>query len=142
MIKFLKHYFIEPSEDKFITLFRYLFFGGTVTVINIILLYMFVEFLKMNYTIANIISMIICITITYILSKKYIFTKKVSIGVKKEFISYIIIAIIAICVDTTILNLLTKQLSIYYIFSKMIATVVSTGTNYILKKFVYEKYKI
>ena len=103
MIKLIKKYLIEKTEDKKITLFRYLFFGGFVTVINIILLYLFVELFSLNYSVANIISMIICITITYILSKKFIFTQNVSICVKKEFISYVIIAIISIFVDTLVL---------------------------------------
>ena len=142
MKKFLNNLFIRPTEDKYLTIFRYIFFGGTVTVINIILLYVFVEFFKFNYILANIISMIICITITYILSKKFIFTKQVSIGVRKEFLSYIVIAIISIIIDTTTLHILTKKLSIYYMISKFLATFVSTATNYILKKIIYDTYKI
>ena len=142
MKKFVNKIFIEPTEDRFLTFIRYIIFGGIVTVINIILLYIFVEFLNLNYTIANIISMAICIIITYILSKKYIFTKKVSIGIRKEFLSYIIIAIISIIIDTIILNVLTKELSIYYLFSKILATIVSTGSNYLLKKIIYNKYKV
>ena len=142
MIKLIKKLLFNPTEDKYITLFRYLFFGGVVTVLNIILLYLFVEFLNFSYVLANVISMIICITITYILSKKYIFTKKVSIGVKKEFISYIVIAIISIIIDTTVLNLLTKKLAIYYLISKILATIVSTLSNYIMKKIIYDKYKM
>ena len=141
MKTFLKKVFINPTEEKHLVLFRYLVSGGLVTLINIILLYIFVEFLKLNYTLANVISMIICITITYILSKKFIFTRKVSIGVKKEFLSYIIIAIISIVVDTTILNILTKKFGIYYLISKILATVFSTAINYILKKVIYDTYK-
>lgn len=137
----LKKLFIDPNEGRFIMLFRYLFFGGTVTIINIILLYLLVEYLKFNYVLANVLSMIICIIITYILSKKFIFTKKVTIGAKKEFLSYVIIAIISIIIDTSVLNLLSEKFSIYYIISKIIATVISTGTNYILKKLIYNKYK-
>lgn len=138
---FIKKVFFEPTENKYLVFFRYIVSGGIVTIINIILLYVFVEFLKLNYTWANVISMLICITITYIISKKFIFTKKVSIGVKKEFLSYIIIAIISIIVDTTVLNLLTKKLAIYYIISKILATIVSTVINYILKKVLYETFK-
>ena len=142
MKKLLNKYLITETDNNYITFFRYIFFGGTVTIINIILLYILVEFIKLNYTLANILSMIICITITYFLSKKFIFTKKVSIGAKKEFLSYIIISIISIIIDTTILNILTKKLSIYYLISKILATIISTITNYILKKLIYNRYKI
>ncbi len=142
MVRFIKQLLFSPTENHRVTLIRYLFYGGIVSIINIILLYVFVEFLKIDYTISNIISMAICITITYILSKKFIFSKKVSIGAKKEFLSYIIISIISIGIDTTILYVCTSWLTIYYLLSKIIAIIISTGVNYILKKTIYERYKM
>lgn len=75
----IKKIFINYTEDKKLIFFRYLCTGGTVTVINIILLYLFTEKLLINYNISNIISMLICILITYVLSKKVVFVKKVKI---------------------------------------------------------------
>lgn len=75
----IKRIFINYTEDKKLMFFRYICTGGIVTVINIILLYLFTEMLLINYNISNIISMLICITITYVLSKKLIFVKKVKI---------------------------------------------------------------
>ncbi len=142
MINLVKRLLFNKTDDSKITLLRYVFYGGLVSVINIILLYVFVEFLKIDYTISNIISMIICITITYILSKLFIFSRKVSIGRKKEFLSYVIISIISIGIDTLVLYICTSLLSIYYLLSKIIAIIVSTGVNFILKRMIYEKYKI
>lgn len=75
----IKKIFIDYTENEKIIILRYLVIGGAVTVINIFLLYLFVEFLKVDYKISNIISMLICITITYILNKKIVFSKKVRI---------------------------------------------------------------
>ena len=75
----IKRIYINYTEDKKLMFFRYICTGGIVTVINIILLYLFTEMLLINYNISNIISMLICITITYVLSKKLIFVKKVKI---------------------------------------------------------------
>ena len=141
MIKYFKTIIIEETENKWLVLLRYLITGGLVTIINILLLYLFVDSFKINYVISNILSMVICITITYYISKKIIFTKKVKIGVKKEYISYIFIAIISIIIDTVILNILTEKFSIYYIISKILSTCISTITNYILKKTLYNMYK-
>jgi len=138
---FFKKILITSTDNKWLTLFRYFVTGGFVTIINIILLYIFVEFFKLNYILSNIISMIICITLTYIISKKIIFTKKVTIGVKKEFLSYIVIAIISIIIDTFTLNILINKFKIYYIFSKIVATLISTISNYFLKKKIYDMYK-
>ena len=141
MRKLINKLLKEKTENRFITLFRYIVTGGFVTVINLILLYIFVEVFKINYIFSNIISMIICISITYFISKKIIFTKKVRIGVKKEFLSYIIIAVISIIVDTTILNVMTEMFNIYYIISKIIATGFSSFLNYFLKLKIYNLYK-
>ena len=139
--KSIQKLLINYTEDRKILFLRYLFVGGFVTVINIILLYLLKEKCYINYSLANIISMSICICITYFLSKKIVFAKKVRIGVLKEFISYILIAIISIIIDTTIMVILTEKLYIYYIFSKIIATGFSTISNYLLKKVIYDKYK-
>lgn len=78
-MKKIKKIFIYYTENEKIIILRYLVIGGAVTVINIFLLYLFVEFLKVDYKISNIISMLICITITYVLNKKVVFSKKVRI---------------------------------------------------------------
>ena len=111
MVKLIRKLLFDKTDDSKITLLRYIFYGGVVSVINIILWYVFVEFLHIDYTVSNIISMIICITITYILSKLFIFSRKVSIGTKKEFLSYIIISIISIGIDTGVLYICTSILS-------------------------------
>ena len=141
LVKLIKTIFINYTENKKIIFFRYLCTGGFVTIINILLLYLFTEIASINYTISNIISMLICITITYIISKKIVFVKKVKIGVVREFISYIAIAIISIFIDTIIMYILTEKFSIYYLLSKIFATCVSTVSNYILKKIIYNKFK-
>lgn len=139
--KILNKIFLKYTKNKYLILFRYLVTGGIVTLINILLLYIFVEIFKISYILSNIISTSICITITYIISKKIIFTEKVKIGVKKEFLSYIIISIISIIIDTIILNILIENFSTYYIISKILSTCVSTITNYFLKKKIYDIYK-
>ena len=75
----LKKIFIDYTENNKIIVFRYLVVGASTTIINIVLLYLFVEFLKIEYKMSNIISMLICIIITYFLSKKIVFSKKVQI---------------------------------------------------------------
>lgn len=75
----IKRTFINYTEDEKIMFLRYICTGGIVTTINIILLYLFTEKLFINYNISNVISMLICITITYVLSKKVILVKKVKI---------------------------------------------------------------
>ena len=134
-------FFLDPTEERCIVFFRYLVSGGFVTIINMILLYLLVEFFGCHYVFADILSMSICIVITYLMSKRFVFTKKVRIGVKKEFFSYLVIAIIAVVVDTTVLRLLTNKLSIYYMLSKVVATAVSTIINYILKRIIYDTFK-
>ena len=55
--------------------------------------------------------------------------------------SYVLIAIISIIIDTTILKILTEDFQIYYIISKILSTGISTVVNYILKKAIYTRYK-
>ena len=75
----LKKILVDYTDNNNIIIFRYLLVGGFTTIINIVLLYLFVEFLRFDYKISNIISMLICIVITYYLSKKIVFSKKVKI---------------------------------------------------------------
>lgn len=141
MKQIIKKYLFEYTENSKIIFFRYLCTGGTVTVINMILLYLFTELANINYAVSNVISMLICIVITYITSKKIVFVKKVKIGMIKEFLIYVVISIISITIDTIIMYILTEKLKIYYLLSKVFATFVSTIFNYISKKITYDKFK-
>lgn len=141
MKQMIKKYLFEYTENSKIIFFRYLCTGGTVTIINMVLLYLLTEWASINYAVSNVISMAICIVITYITSKKMVFVKKVKIGVIKEFLTYVLISIISITIDTMIMYVLTERLKIYYLLSKVFSTFVSTIFNYISKKIIYEKFK-
>lgn len=126
MKQMIKKYLFEYTENSKIIFFRYLCTGGTVTIINMVLLYLLTEWASINYAVSNVISMAICIVITYITSKKMVFVKKVKIGVIKEFLTYVLISIISITIDTMIMYVLTERLKIYYLLSKVFSTFVST----------------
>lgn len=140
-LNFFNKLILSYTDNSYTIFLRYILSGIFVTIINFLLLFVFIEWFYINYIFSNIISMIICIILTYFISKKIVFMKKVKIGRKKEFISYVLIALLSIVIDTFILFLLTKFLMLYYIFSKIISTFISTFINFYLKKKIYERYK-
>ena len=59
---------------KIIEFVKFSFVGGIMTILNLVLFTLMVEFLKINYLVSNVLSYIIAITLSYFLN--YIFTFK------------------------------------------------------------------
>ena len=81
---------------------RYAFFGGVTTILNLLMYYFMVE-LDMNYLIANVLSFVIAVVISYYFNKKWVFIEKRSRARKNEFIRYVLVRAFSIVLDSLLL---------------------------------------
>jgi len=130
--------FKKKTDNTIIQFFRYLFVGGIAAVVNIGMLYVFTDVMKIHYIISNILSFTLGLIVNYILSKKFVFQEKVSINKSKEFIIYAIIGIIGLGIDTLLMWLFTDVISIYYMLSKLISTMLVFIWNFGARKVLYK----
>ena len=131
--------FIEKTENTLLQFFRYIFVGGIAAVVNIGMLYLLTDFLKMFYIISNILAFVCGLTVNYILSKIFVFSKEKVESKSKEFITYTIIGIIGLGIDTLFMFVFTSLFGIFYLISKILSTAITFIWNFVGRKIMYKK---
>lgn len=110
--------------------------GVSNTVIDFftyILLTRFIDFFSKYFLLANIISFIMAATNSYILNRTYTF-KSSNGNIKKEYIRFILVSCIGLCINTMILFSLVHLFSMHDIKAKMCAVVVVIFWNFTINK--------
>ena len=136
-MKLMYKLFIEKTNDTKIQFFRYLFVGGFAAVVNIGTLYLFTDIFHIYYLISNILSFTLGLLTNYILSKKLIFTLEKEINKMFEFLTYAIIGVIGLGLDTLFMWIGTTLIGIYYMITKIISTGLVFIWNFAARKVLY-----
>ena len=113
---------------------RFIVVGGIATIIDFVFLYIFKEFLNFNVILANTLSFIISVTYNYIASITWVFDTNKNKNKKIQFILFIIFSIVGLIINNIILYILTDKLNIYYLISKVVATLIVMIFNFVTRK--------
>ena len=121
-------------------LFKYAVWGGLSTAVNLALFYFFVE-LGLQYILANFISYILAVILSYYLNSYFVFNK---VFKGKEYfmasIRYYLMRILAISLDSFLLMFIHEVWGLNIIISKVIVSIFIIGTTYIAsRKFIFMK---
>ena len=108
--------------------------GGIATIIDFVFLYIFKEFLNFNVILANTLSFIISVTYNYIASITWVFDVNKNKNKNIQFIIFIIFSVVGLIINNVILYILTDKLNIYYLISKVIATLIVMVFNFVTRK--------
>jgi len=108
--------------------------GGIATIIDFAFLYIFKEFLNIDVIFANTLSFIISVTYNYIASITWVFDVNKKKNKNIQFILFIVFSIVGLIINNVILYILTDKLNIYYLISKVIATIIVMIFNFITRK--------
>ena len=141
MQKILYNLFIKNTDVAWIQFLRYIFVGGVSALINISTLFILTDFCHIFYLISNIVGFILGLTTNYLLSKKFIFTTKITLSKSFEFFTYCAVGLIGLGLDTTIMWIATSKMGIYYIITKLISTACVFIWNFIGRKSIYIIFK-
>lgn len=129
----------------------YLIFGITVTLLNIILFYLFINVFKMSIGLGNVLDNILCILFQYFTNRIWVFeSENKGKEAIKEFIQFIlargITAVIdqifvVVGVDFFVVKYVSySQQGIFSIGIKILSNIVVIVLNYIFSKiFVFKK---
>ena len=131
----------------------YLIFGITVTSLNIILFYLFINIWKMSTGLGNILDTIICILFQYFTNRIWVFESKNN-GKEaiKEFIQFILARsltaiidqiFVVVGVDFFVAKYVSySQQKIFSVGIKVLSNIIVIVLNYIFSKlFVFNKKK-
>ena len=121
---FISKIIIKKTNNGFIQFVRY----GLVSVIALAVdfggMVLLVELLSIHYLVAATVSFISGLAVNYLLSRALVFTERKYESRVKEFIIFTSIGIVGLLLNNSIMWLAVERIGIYYIFSKIIATIL------------------
>lgn len=136
---FISKIIIKKTNNGFIQFVRY----GLVSVIALVVdfggMVLLVELLSMHYLVAATVSFIAGLIVNYLLSRAWVFTERKYNSSAKEFITFSGIGIAGLLLNNSIMWLAAEKIGIYYIFSKIIATILVFFWNFGLRKMLVFK---
>lgn len=130
---------MENSKKLLAQIVKFGFVGGTAFIIDYGALFILTEFLGVHYLISGTISFALSVIYNYILSVKWVFDTKNNKDKKREFIIFLILSIIGLGINQVIMWLAVEKFHIYYMVSKIAATVVVMIYNFVTRKMILEK---
>lgn len=129
-----KSLFITKSSNTFIQFFRYIFVGGVAFLADGGSLFL-ITTIGVNYLISVIFAFVIGLAVNYGLSKQ-----NSSVNGKIEFLVYGIIGVIGLGFTEIIMYVLTEIAGLYFMVSKVIATIIVLVWNFVARKItLYRK---
>lgn len=96
------------------------------------------QVLHLHYLLAATIGFTIGLTITYVLSNKYVFGESKLTSKKADFLAFALIGVIGLGVLNLLMWLLTGGLHVNYILSKIGATVIVYLWNFFARRALYK----
>ena len=136
----IKGILITPTKNGFLQFVRYAFVGGIATVVDWGALFLLTEIAHIYHLVSAIIAFVAGLITNFLLSKLLVFNaNEVKVNPTLEFISYGMIGVVGLGITEAILFLLTNCLSVHYMISKMIATVIVLAWNYLARKKILYK---
>ncbi len=122
------------SKDLLVQMFKFGIVGGIAFIIDFVFLFLFKEFLSLPVILANTLSFTISTIYNYIASVTWVFDVNKENDKKKQFITFIVFSIIGLLLNDLIMWILTGIFIIYYLASKIIATIIVMIFNFITRK--------
>lgn len=125
-------------KNLFKQLIRFGIVGVFVFLIDYSILYILTEFLGIYYLYSSIISFIISLIFNYIASIKWVFdaSKKQTL---KDFTIFILLSVIGLGINQLAMYIIVEKIKIWYMFSKIVASLIVMVWNFITRKIFIEK---
>ena len=136
----LKGILITPTKNGFLQFVRYVFVGGIATVVDWGALFLLTDIAHIYHLVSAIIAFVAGLITNFLLSKLLVFNaNEAKVSPAMEFVSYGMIGVVGLGITELIMFLLTNCLSVHYMISKMIATVIVLAWNYLARKKILYK---
>ena len=131
---------IRKLYDKYFRQLRnFVIVGCTVTLLDFIMLHLFVERAEMWYLAAAALAFIISTVINYLLSMRFVFKGREGRDKKEEFTVFAILNLIGLGLTTLLMWLLVDKAHLYYMFAKVFTSATVMFWSFFSRKIFLEQ---
>lgn len=133
---FIARLFTKLTNNIYIQAFRYVLSGVVAFSVDFLTLFFLTEYLKIYYMISAGIAFILGLLTSYILNIKWVFINRKFNNKMIEMSLFLLIGVIGIILNLASIWVFTEYLGLFYLFSKIIATVIVFLWNFLAKKII------
>lgn len=127
-------------KNLFSQLIKFGLVGGIAFLIDYGIMVFLTEVFKIPSLISAAISFTVSVIFNYISSVKWVFdVDKEKNSKTKELVIFILLSIVGLGINELIMWIMDKEFGIYYMISKIVATIVVMCYNFITRKLFLEK---
>ena len=127
-------------KKLFSQLIKFGLVGGIAFLIDYGIMVFLTEVFKIPSLISAAISFTVSVIFNYIASVKWVFdVDKEKNSKTKELVVFILLSIVGLGINELIMWVMDKEFGIYYMISKIVATIVVMCYNFITRKLFLEK---
>ncbi len=113
--------------------------GIIATIVDFVVLTILIEAFSVHYLTSAAIGFIVSTLFNYIASMRYVFNSRFRPHEKrKELIIFILLSLVGLGLNQFFMWLFVEFFSIFYIFSKVLATVLVMAWNFVSRKIFIE----
>ena len=123
------------TKSNIIQFVKFLIVGGIGAIINLLVLFSMTEFLNIYYIFSEVIAFFIALTHNYIVNKLWTFKENFSDKSFQKYLQYVIVSLISLCINLSILFILSDLVKLWYIFAEIFAVMISSLINFFGNKF-------
>lgn len=113
--------------------------GGGAFAIDYGVLILLTEVFKINYLVSSGISFAVSVVFNYIMSVKWVFDVEQNRDKRQEFILFIVLSAAGLGINQIMMWFTVEKLDIYYMISKIGATIIVMIYNFVTRKLFLEK---
>lgn len=119
---------------------RYIIVGGICTIIDFLLLYLLTSLCGVHYLVSSAISFLIGVVMNWLLCTYWIFSIHRIRHRTAEFGFYVLISLLGMGLNILLMWVFTDVCSVWYMFSKLFAAMVTLFYNFFARKLLLHTY--
>jgi len=132
----IERLFRKPTSNISIQVFRYVLAGSAAYLVDYSLLIILTEFFKLYYLTSAAIAFIAGSGTSYVLNVNWVFNKRTFKNRQIEILIFVLIGIVGLFLNQYCLWFFTEKLNIFYLYSKVISTIVVFILNFFARKYI------
>ena len=138
---FVDTLFRNETDSVFIQLFRYAIVGGLAFIADFGSLFILTEVFDIQYLVSASIGFVIGLVVNYLLSIQWVFNhKETNRNRGSEFLGWFVIGIAGLGLNALIMWFFTDILSLFYLISKFISTIIVFAWNFFARRFLMQNF--